>query len=182
MDVLEAIEKRASTRSFKDAQITDAELETILNAAERGPRIGRLNIIAVQNKETIKTVSDAAKREMLAGGGWNRSRASTPDYNPLYKAPTVIMMCGHPEQPFQQTTIGIAVGMMVLAATSLGLGSVTVSSIRHAFMGPDSASLKKQLGLSSGEEVILSLAIGYTDDATAHEMKGASKNSVRIIK
>jgi hypothetical protein len=30
--------------------------------------------------------------------------------------------------------------------------------------------------------VILSLAVGYTDDPKAHEMKGASQNSVRYIR
>jgi nitroreductase len=68
---------------------------------------------------------------MISGGGWNRSRAMTPGYQPLYGAPTVIMICGRKDNPFDQVTTGIAVGMMILAATALGLGSVTVSSVRH---------------------------------------------------
>lgn len=182
MDVFEAIEKRASIRSFLDMQITQEELGALLHAAERGPRIGSLDILVVQDKEVIGAVSDAAKREMLAGGGWNRSRAQTPGYSPLYKAPTVIMMCGHPEQPFLQTTVGIAVGMMILAATALGLGSVTVSSIRHGLSGPEGPKLRKLIGLPGGQEVILSLAVGYPDDPKEHEMKGASENNVKYIR
>jgi nitroreductase len=182
VDVFEAIEKRASTRSFKNRQIADEELEAILHAAERAPRIGSLDIIVLQDREKIKTISDTAKREMIAGGGWNKARAQTQGYNPLYEAPTVIMLCGSPGNPFDQMTIGIAAGMMILAATALGLGSVTVSSIRHGFSGTGGPALKKQLGLSGGGDVLLSLAVGYTDDAKAHEMKGAAKNNVRIIK
>ncbi len=180
MDVFEAIEKRASVRSFKEGQITDKELEAILHAADRCPRIGSLEIIVLQDKAKIKMISDAAKSEMIDSGGWNSSRAQTPGYNPLYEAPTVIMMCGNPGQPFLQTTIGIAAGMMILAATALGLGSVTVSSIRHGFSGVDGPELKKLIGLT--KEVVLSLAVGYTEDAKAHEMKGAARNNVRIIK
>ena len=182
MDVFEAIEKRTSIRSFRAAQITDEELVTILRAAERCPRIGNLDILVLQDAETITAVSETAKNEMIAGGGWNRSRAQTAGYSPLYGAPTVIMLYGHPQQPFLQTTVGIAAGMMILAATALGLGSVTVSSIRHGLGGPHGGALKKRLGLASGEEVILSLAVGYTDDPRVHEMKGAAKNSVRYIR
>jgi len=182
MDVFEAIEKRTSIRSFIDQQITDKELEAILHAAERCPRIGSLDIIVLQDNKIIKCISDAAKRAMIDSGGWNSSRAQTPGYNPLYEAPTVIMMCGNSSQPFLQTTIGIAVGMMIMAATALGLGSVTVSSIRHGFSGADGPELKKLIGLAKSEEVMLSLAIGYTVNAKAYEMKGAAKNNVRILK
>ena len=182
MDVFEAIDKRTSTRSFKDAQITDGELGSILRAAERCPRIGSLDIVVLQDREKIKRISDAARREMIASGGWNASRAQTADYSPLYGAPTVIMMCGRPEQPFLQLTIGIAVGMMIMAATALGLGSVTVSSVRHGFAGQEGPELGKLLGLRGGQQILLSLAVGYTDDPKAHEMKGASKNNVRYIK
>ena len=182
MDVFEAIEKRASIRSFKAGQITDRELEAILRAAERGPRIGSLDILVLQDAGTIRAVSDAAKSEMLAGGGWNRSRALTAGYQPLYGAPTVILLTGYPQQPFLQTTVGIAAGMMLLAATALGLGSVTVSSIRHGLNGPGGGELRRRLGLKADEDVILSLAVGYPDDPKAHEMKGAAKNNVRYMR
>lgn len=182
MDVFETIEKRASIRSFKPEQITEEALDKILHAAERAPRIGSLSIVVLQNGEVIRSVSDSAKRAMLDGGGWNRSRAQTPGYNPLYGAPTVIMLCGNPRDHFEVLTTGIAMGMMVLAATGLGLGSVTVSSIRHAFTGPDGPALRRQLGLRDGEEVLLSLAVGIPDDPKAHEMKGAGPNSIRYIR
>ena len=157
-------------------------MESILHAAERGPRIGGLDIVVLQDKEKIGIISDTAKREMIRGGGWNKSRAMTPGYNPLYGAPTVIMLYGHSSNSFDQVTTGIAVGMMILAATALGLGSVTVSSVRHAFDGPEGSALKRLLGLTRGEDVILSLAVGYTDNPKAHAMKGASHNNVRYIR
>lgn len=181
MDVFEAVGKRTSIRSFKDKQISDEELELILNAAERAPRIGSLDIIVLQDRDKVKMISETAKRAMISSGGWNSSRAQTPGYQPLYNAPTVIMMCGRPGDAFDQMTVGIAVGMMILAATALGLGSVTVSSIRHGFSGAGGPSLKKLIGLTKGQEVLLSLAVGYTDDEKAHEMKGAARNNVRIL-
>jgi nitroreductase len=182
MDVLEAIEKRTSIRSFREEQLKGGDLEAILHAAERCPRIGSLDILVLQNGEIIQRLSDAAKRGMIASGGWNKSRAQTGGYSPLYGAPTAIMLCGRPEQPFLQLTIGIAVGMMILTATALGLGSVTVSSTRHGFGGPEGQELNKLLGLNDGQQVILTLAVGYTNDPHAHEMKGAAPNNVRYIR
>ena len=182
MDVFKAIEKRASTRSFNEEQIKDSELESILYAAERCPRIGSLDILVLQDREKSQRISDIAKEEMIAAGGWVRGRAQTPGYNPLYKAPTVIMMCGNPEQPFLQITIGIATGLMIMAATALGIGSVTVSSIRHGFFSAKGKALYDMLGMGGGSQVLLSLAVGYVDDPTLHEMKGASPNKVRIIR
>jgi nitroreductase len=51
MDVFEAIDRRESIRSFLDKQITDKELEAILHAAERSPRIGGLDILVLQDAE-----------------------------------------------------------------------------------------------------------------------------------
>ncbi len=99
-DVFEAIEKRESIRSFMDKQIADKELEALLHAAERGPRIGGLDIIVLQDREKIQLISDTAKREMIRGGGWNKSRAMTPGYSPLYHAPTVIMIYGRQNNQF----------------------------------------------------------------------------------
>jgi len=182
MDVFQAIEKRTSIRSFKEEQITDAELQAILHAAERCPRIGSLDIVVLQDREKIRLISDAAKRGMIASGGWNKSRAQTDGYSPLYGAPTVIMMCGRPEQPFLQLTVGIAVGMMIMAATALEIGSVTVSSVRHGFGGPEGPELRKLLGLPEGHQPLLSLALGYVKDPAAYEMKGAVKNNIRYIR
>lgn len=182
MDVFEAIEKRESIRSFTDEQLTDAELSSILRAAERCPRIGSLSIIVLQSREKIDEISAVSKTAMIQSGGWNRSRAQTPGYEPLYGAPTVIMICGYPGDQFELMTTGLAMGMMVMAATALGLGSVTVSSIRHGFGGFKGEELRKLAGISRGMEPLLSLAVGHTRDRRAHEMKGASKNSVKIVK
>jgi nitroreductase len=88
MDVFDAIEKRASIRSFKNEQITESELQAILRAAERAPRIGSLDILVLQDKQKIRQISDAAKRAMIESGGWNSMRAKTPGYQPLYEAPS----------------------------------------------------------------------------------------------
>lgn len=182
MDVFEAIEKRTSVRSFKSGQIDETSLESVLYAAQRAPRIGSLDIIVLQDGEKIKRISDGAKTAMIDSGGWNRARALTPGYNPLYEAPTVIMLCGSRHDPFVQTTIGIAVGMMIMAATALGLGSVTVSSIRHGLNGPEGPALRSLLGLSGDSHVILALALGYPDDVHRYEMKGACANNIHILR
>ena len=118
MEVMDAIRQRESFRSFKNEQISDEELKKLIYAAERAPRIGSIELIVLQNKEKIAAISDATKDEMLANGGWNRMRAQTPDYNPLYRAPTVIMFVGYKGEPFISETAFPLTGRNTFSAIS----------------------------------------------------------------
>lgn len=182
MEVMEAIKRRESYRSFKEEPISDEELKKLLYAAERAPRIGSVEIIVLQDKEKIAALSDATKEAMIASGGWNRMRASTPDYNPLYKAPTVIMFVGYSSEPFISETVGLAAGMMVMAATDMGLGSITVSSIRRGFNGPKGSELKKSMEMGQNKDLILAVCVGYKDKSHYLEFKGASHNIVKYVR
>lgn len=182
MEVMEAIKRRESFRSFQEDQITDEELKKLLYAAERGPRIGSLEIIVLQDREKIAAISDATKEEMLANGGWNSMRARTPDYNPFYKAPTVILFVGYKGEPFLSETVGLAAGMMVLAATDMDLGCITVTSVRHGFNGPKGRELRRSIELGAGKDFVLAVCVGHKNKPHYLEMKGAARNQVRIIK
>ena len=59
-DALNALKKRRSIRSYKPEQITDAELNAVLEAGTYAPSgMGKQSaiIIAVQNKDDIKQLS-----------------------------------------------------------------------------------------------------------------------------
>ena len=116
METLEAINKRKSIRAYKDEQITKEELDTIIGVANKAPNAGPFQVSVIQNKEF-----------MLNSEGFMRQRASIPGYEPLYGAPTLIVISA-PEGPFSQINVSASATTMILAATDLGLATCYVVS------------------------------------------------------
>jgi nitroreductase len=83
MDVSEAIEKRATIRSWKQAPVEKEKIEKVLRAGRRAPSWGN-----TQPWRYI-VVQDKAKIEELATTASNMPQVST--------APVVIVCCGFPE-------------------------------------------------------------------------------------
>ena len=82
-EALKLLKERRSCRSYKPEQITDAELDAVLEAGTYAPTAnGRQSpiIVAVQNPEAI-----AQLRRMNAGIMGN------PEADPFYGAPTVLV-------------------------------------------------------------------------------------------
>ena len=71
-ETIENLKTRRSIRKFKDEQITDEELKTILEAgtyAPTGQGLQSPKIVVIQNPETIKEFS-----------AWNRSSTEQKHY------------------------------------------------------------------------------------------------------
>jgi len=182
MDTLKAIELRSSIRSYKDKQITDKELETVLWAADRAQRIGGLHLTILQNKEVIANISECAKQAMLEEGGWTLARASEKGYQPLYNAPTVILVSSHKHARYTGLTVGLTAQHMIMAATSMGLGSCFVVSVLRALEGKRGGENKRLLNIPDDYKVLCAITLGYTDDPEAHKFKGAGKLILNYIK
>jgi nitroreductase len=93
MDALQAISKRRSIRSYKNEQIPDSALEKILAAGSCAPVAGSFQMSVIQNPELLKKINDITKKAMLSSGiPFSVERASLPGYEPLYGAPTLIVL------------------------------------------------------------------------------------------
>ena len=63
MDVLTAISQRCSVRSYKDSDVEEGKLKTILEAARLSPSSSNRQewkFVVVKNKETRKRLAEAA--------------------------------------------------------------------------------------------------------------------------
>lgn len=144
METLEAINKRKSIRAYKDEQITKEELDTIIGVANKAPNAGPFQVSVIQNKEF-----------MLNSEGFMRQRASIPGYEPLYGAPTLIVISA-PEGPFSQINVSASATTMILAATDLGLATCyVVSSIAIL------TQLKDKLNLPEDFIPVSGILVGY---------------------
>lgn len=161
MDTIEAITNRKSVRSYKKEQISDKDLETILEAGKTGPGSGAYHMSVIQNPELIQKINDATKKAMLGGNDFMRQRASLPGYEPIYGAPTLIMLSAGDPNGVANTSCSAE--NMLIAATALGLGSCYLMSPRGAFAGDGAAELMKECGIPEGNAFICAVIVGYKD-------------------
>ena len=171
-EVLKAIHERRSIRRFKPEQVTDEELQTVLEAgtwAPTGHGTQAPFIVAVQNKEQIETLSKINGEIM----------GVTSD--PYYGAPTLVLVFAPKDNENNYRDGSLVLGTMMLAAHSIGLSSCWINRVDSMSEREDIKKLMKEWGLPEGLTGIGSLALGY---ASSHPktIKPRKDNYYRVIK
>ena len=154
-EVLQAIEARRSCRSYEERQILPEELSAVTRAGTWAPTgMGRqaVKIVVVQNKDTL------AKLERM-----NAAVLGNPDAHPFYGAPTVLVVFADSTVPTHVPDGSLVLGTMLLAASSIGLGSCWINQLRWLQDNPVLRAYLQKLGMAEDEEVCASLSIGYPD-------------------
>ena len=172
--VLQALRERRSCRSYKPEQITDEELQAVLEAGTWAPTaMGYQDpwIVAVQNPALLEKIS-RMNREV-----WGR------DIDPFYGAPTyVLVFASNPEKWKNGVPDGsLVLGNMMLAAHAVGLGSCWINREREMFATDEGRALMAELGLPEGLIGIGALALGYPA-APPRAPKPRKENYYRVIK
>ncbi len=154
-EALEVLKSRRSIRKYKSAQITDEELNAVVEAgtyAPTGKGSQGVQIVVVQKPDDLAAV-DALNAQVLG----------TPGAHPYYGAPTVLLIF-ETEQCMTPTLDGAAVCTNLLnAAYAAGLGSCWINRCRQMFELPEGKALLKKWGLSEKLVGVASLALGYAD-------------------
>ncbi len=156
MNTLTAIATRRSTRLYKDEQISDSQLQTVLRAAWASP-IGHgayddLYISVVQNPKILENFAEYCSQAF-----------GNPKYNPFYGAPTLIVLSVKPKEDGQLVylaDVGCVIENMQLAATDIGLGSVYLWALLNRI--PQSPQFVASLELPKDFKPISAMALGYS--------------------
>ena len=152
--ILENIRTRRSLRKYKEAQITEDELNTVLEAGTYAPSGRGLQspiLLAVQDPETKKRLIKM-NAEILG-----------TDTDPYYGAPTLILVFA----PVDRTTCiedgSCVLDTMMLAAHSIGLASCWIHREKEMFATTEGKALMKKWGVPENFNGIGALALGYAD-------------------
>ena len=155
LEALEVLKNRRAIRAYKPVQITEEELNTVLEAgtfAPTGCGTQGVQIVAVQSPENVAAV-DALNAKVL----------NKPDVHPYYGAPTIILVC-EPEACFTHELDGAAVCTTMLnAAYAVGLGSCWIHRCKQMFELPEGKALLKKWGLPETLVGVASIALGYAN-------------------
>ena len=149
---LEIIRTRRSYRSYKPEQITDEQLNAVLEAGTYAPTSRGLQspfIVAVQNDE-LKARLAKMNAEIMG--------VTT---NPYYDAPTYVLVFVPADAPNGIQDASLVMENMMLAAHSQGLGSCWIHREREMFATEEGKELMKQWGLPEGLVGIGALSVGY---------------------
>ena len=148
MDLFEALHTRRSIRSFTDAPVTEADLETLLRAAMAAPSAGNAqpwHFVVLDERAVLDEI---------------------PKFHPyaamLKEAPLAIVVCGdeslqkYPDRWPQDCSA--ATQNILLAAHALGLGAVWLGMFPNA---EREAKLGELLHLPEGVHPLSIVALGW---------------------
>jgi nitroreductase len=153
LEILEAILKRKSIRSFARKGLTDEDIETLIQSAIHAPSAGNIQPWA------FVTVRDRDVKEALVEAAHGQSFIAA--------APLVIVVCADPARTAPKygergTTLyclqdtAAAVENIILTATHNGLGTCWIGAF-------DEGMVAAALGIPRGIKPVAMLPIGYPD-------------------
>ena len=180
--VLSLLSSRRSHRAYQPQQLTQEQLDALLTAALASPSaVNRQpwHFTVVQNAALLDEIHQAAKEHIMTLDESQRSpRFLSDDFQVFYHAPTVIFISGDASSNWVQLDCGIAAENIVIAAESMGLGSVVLGLPRNAFASDKGPALKEKLQFPAGYEFVIAVAIGTPADDKAAHLVGDNKISI----
>jgi len=180
--VLQTIQNRRSIRKFKTEQISEQELQTILDAGIQAPSANNSqswHFTVVQNQEMIKYMSNTAKAAMVATGEDKLVSLGQTAFNIFYNAPTVIIVSGSQKDGSALVNCGAAIENMLLAAESINLGACWIGFVKFFFANQEGV---KKLQLPENYQPFYAVAIGYKAEGNASGPGLRNKDVVNYIK
>ncbi len=169
-EVLKTVKSRRSVRSYKTDAVPEEMLDAILEAGTYAPTGGGRQsptVIAVKSAEYRKRISELNAEVMGS------------DKDPYYGAPVIILVLADGNANTFVEDGSCVLENMMLAAASLGLGSVWVHREREIFDSEKGKKLLAEWKLPETLRGVGSIALGYS---SAPVGKAADRKDNYIIK
>ena len=153
-EIIKAIKERRSIRSFRQDMPEKKDIEAIADAGlYAASAMGKQNVITIA--VTDKKLRDKISEENRKIGGWGE------DFDPFYGAPVIFIVLGKKEWPNRVYDGSLVMGNLMLAAHSLGLGSIWIHRAKEESENGALADILSSLGIEGEWEGIGHCAVGY---------------------
>ena len=170
-EIIKAMEERRSVRKFKPDMPKREYLEQILEAglyAANGKGRQAVITIAVTQRE----LRDKIAADNCAIGGWEEG------FDPFYGAPAILLVLARKDCPTGIYDGSLVMGNLMLAAHSLGLGSIWIHRAKEELEREDYQKLLANLGIEGEWEGIGHCAVGYLE---GEPPKAAERKEGRVF-
>lgn len=156
-ETLQTIRNRRSIRKFTDKPVPREIVEQIVDAgiwAASGKNGQAPIVVAVTNPDWVARLSNMNR----AIGGWPEG------FDPFYGGKTVLIVLSRPKvSPTYVYDGSLVLGNMMLAAESLGVGSIWIHRAKEEFASDEGKVLLAELGIEEEVEGIGHCVLGYAD-------------------
>ena len=155
-EIIKAMEERRSVRKFKPDMPSKSEIDQIIEAglyAANGRGKQAVITVAVTNKQLRDKISEDNRKI----GGWQEG------FDPFYGAPVILIVLADKNWPTAVYDGSLVMGNMMLAAHSLGLGSIWIHRAKEEFESEEYKQLLSHLGVEGEWMGIGHCAVGYAD-------------------
>lgn len=184
-EVIQNILTRRCVRSYKEEQISDEALNTLLEAAKFAPSgFGKQSwhFTAVQNKEKIEALVSAVK-EALQNSTIEQFKkmADNPKFDPFYNAPTIIITAYDKSEPLGTCDCSCALQNIMLAAHSLNVDSCWIQILAIVGEDPKIKRIITELGIPENYAAFATVTLGFNSksEPKAAPRKEGTVNIVR---
>jgi nitroreductase len=191
-DIINNMVERRSIRKYKPEQITEAELDALLQAALYAPNAGSRQspIISVCQNAEINTALGKINKAAFHGkmstatSYISKDQPSIADnaaiQSGFYGAPTVVTFFAPKHFLNSAADCCVAAQNIMLAAHSLGIGSCMVARAEDTFASELGQRLQKEWGIDEICEAKIHVILGYPAD-TEHP-KAKPRKDGRIVR
>jgi len=176
MNAMQAIWERRSIRRFADRPVPRELIETVLEAATRAPsgkNAQPWHFVVLQGREKDRLVEILEEQVNAIQAQGVSTGSALPTARIMRQAPVAILVYNSRQQPggdrnginrymhlVDTQSIGAAVQNLVLAAGTLGLGSLWICDVFYA-----DAAIGAQVGRP--EELVCAVSLGYPAETPA---------------
>lgn len=174
MEFKKTLALRQSVRAFTDEQITDEQLNTLIQAANAAPtcmgQYDRVHLTVVQNPDILKQLNEAFQKAV-----------GDPEIQVTYGAPTLIYVsCNvEDEEIIKGADTGVIMENMLLAAADMGLGAVYLFGVSQVLFAND--EIAALLQVPEGFRTVSAIAVGVAAGPMAERPLGTDKISVTYL-
>ena len=170
------IRDRRSIRKYKSEQLTEEQLQTLLECGFLAPSGGNSqnwHVTVVQSQDYLNRLSEANRQNILADKDLPqeiKDRFTGSGASVSFGAPTVLFISAKGSD----VNACFLAEHIVLAAESLGLGSCYLGGIIR-FMKAGGKEFIDELGIPDGYDLLYGIAVGTPDEAPDAKPRDYSK-------
>lgn len=158
MKATECLLNRRSIRKYKSAQITDEELNLVLEIGTWAP--------TAMNKQSPKIVAVQDKGDIALMSSLNAKIWGT-ETDPFYGAPTVVIVFADGENKNGVQDASLVLGNLMNGAYAAGLGSCWINRAKETFETPEGRELMKKWGVDDRYVGVGNCILGYAAEEPA---------------
>ena len=178
--VIENIMARRSVRAYKEQAVPRELLEQVVECGINAPNAmnaQQWEVRVVESKAWIDKATEAYKQSVK--GTPAEKMVAEPSFKNMFRNAPAVIFIGHKPSKYTAVDCGLMAENMMLAAQSLGLGTVCMASPVMFLTQPAGAEFLSSLSFSEGYEPLICIGIGYADEAPA--AKPRNKEVIKYI-